>query len=80
MTREARLKKIFQKKTPMNGNFIITQEKNCIKYILQFFPCVVAKFPVFSLSGKVNIQIPCFPCAMATLGRDYISKYFQHFS
>ena len=28
------------------------------------------KFPVFSLSGKMNIQIPgfpCFPCAVATL-------------
>ena len=25
------------------------------------------KFPVFSLSGKSKNQIPCFPCAMATL-------------
>ena len=24
-------------------------------------------FMCFSLSGKVNIQIPCFPCAVATL-------------
>ena len=25
------------------------------------------KFPVFSLSGKRDFQIPCFPCAVATL-------------
>ena len=25
------------------------------------------KFPVFSLSGKMDFQIPCFPCAVATL-------------
>ena len=25
------------------------------------------KFPVFSLSGKIWKQIPCFPCAVATL-------------
>ena len=31
------------------------------------FPCVVPKFPVFSLSEKTNNQIPCLPCAMATL-------------
>ena len=34
------------------------------------FACVkikFTKFPVFSLFGKVNIQIPCFPCAMAIL-------------
>ena len=30
-------------------------------------PCVVPKFPVFSLSGKSDNQIPCFPCAVATL-------------
>ena len=34
---------------------------------LQKIPCVKAKFPVFSLSGKVDSQIPCFPCAVATL-------------
>ena len=28
------------------------------------------KFPVFSLSGKSKNQIPCFPCAVATLGWD----------
>ena len=26
-----------------------------------------SKFPVFSLSGKMDFQIPCFPCAVATL-------------
>ena len=31
------------------------------------FPCVVPKFPAFSLSGKSDNQIPCFPCAVATL-------------
>ena len=31
------------------------------------FPCIKAKFPVFSLSGKSKNQIPCFPCAVATL-------------
>ena len=29
------------------------------------------KFLVFSLSGKVNIKIPCFPCAVATLPTHY---------
>ena len=33
----------------------------------QIFPCVRTKFPVFSLSGKSKNQIPCFPCAVATL-------------
>ena len=36
----------------------------------QNFPGVkikLTKFPVFSLSGKVKIQIPCFPCAVVTL-------------
>ena len=31
------------------------------------FSCVVPKFPVFSLSGKIDDQIPCFPCPVATL-------------
>ena len=35
--------------------------------MFSIFPCVVAKFPMFSLSGKIDIQIPCFPSAMATL-------------
>ena len=31
------------------------------------FLILFGKFPVFSLSGKMDIQIPCFPCAVATL-------------
>ena len=34
---------------------------------LKIFPCAKAKFPVFSLSGKSKNQIPCFPCAIATV-------------
>ena len=30
-------------------------------------PRVVPEFPVFPLSGKLDNQIPCFPCAVATL-------------
>ena len=39
----------------------------------KYFPCVSKFFAVskqnsvFSLSGKSNNQIPCFPCAVATL-------------
>ena len=40
----------------------------------QNFPCVRTKFPVFSLSGKSKNQIPCFPCAVATLGTDNKKK------
>ena len=40
---------------------------------LKNFPCVTAKFPVFSLSGKSKNQIPCFPCAVATLNQ-YLPK------
>ena len=35
----------------------------CKNIFLIFF----SKFPVFSLSGKKDFQIPCFPCAVATL-------------
>ena len=35
----------------------------CKNIFLIFF----SKFPVFSLSGKMDFQIPCFPCAVATL-------------
>ena len=31
------------------------------------FPYVFIKFLVFSLAGKIDNQIPCFPCAVATL-------------
>ena len=43
---------------------------------LRFFPCVKAKFPVFSLSGKSKNQIPCFPCAVATLWNAFLLKNF----
>ena len=39
----------------------------CKNIFLIFF----SKFPVFSLSGKMDFQIPCFPCAMATLFSSY---------
>ena len=35
----------------------------CKNIFLIFF----SKFPVFSLSGKMDFQITCFPCAVATL-------------
>ena len=35
----------------------------CKNIFLIFF----SKFPVFSLSGKMDFQIPCFPCALATM-------------
>ena len=42
--------------------------------VFSIIPCVVAEFPVFFLSGKIDIQIPCFPCAVATLIiRSYIN-------
>ena len=39
----------------------------CKNIFLIFF----SKFPVFSLSGKMDFQIPCFPCAVATLFKLY---------
>ena len=33
-------------------------------------PCVVKTFPVFSLSAKIDDQIPCFLCAVATLNTE----------
>ena len=35
----------------------------CKNIFLIFF----SNFPVFSLSGKMDFQIPCFPCVVATL-------------
>ena len=46
-------------------NFSLCHSK--IFSMSQFFPCVTAKIPVFSLFGKSKNQIPCFPCAVATL-------------
>ena len=53
----------------------------CCHFNNKIFPVLAAfslckknkftKFPVFSLSGKVNSQIPCFPCAVATLFHCY---------
>ena len=37
----------------------------CKNIFLIFF----SKFPVFSLSGKMDFQIPCFPCAVTTLNK-----------
>ena len=52
-------------------NFFLKFKKVNILLILiitvKIFPCAKAKFPVFSLSGKSKNQIPCFPCAVATL-------------
>ena len=45
-----------------------------ITVISKFSIPVSAKFPVFSLSGKSKNQIPCFPCAVATL-----QYFFFHF-
>ena len=48
----------------MKGQFIV---KYFIFREIGKIPCVVPKFHVFSLSGKIDDQIPSFPCAMATL-------------
>ena len=54
----------------MKGQFavkyLIFREIWKISCVVQI-PCVVPKFPVFSLSGKSDNQIPCFPCAVAPL-------------
>ena len=47
-------------------NFSLCHRK-IFSLCLKIFPCVKAKFPVFSLSGKSKNQIPSFPCALATL-------------
>ena len=36
--------------------------------------CVATIFPVFSLSGNVTIQIPCFPCALSCCDCDKTVK------
>ena len=49
----------------------------CKNIFLIFF----SKFPVFSLSGKMDFQIPCFPCAVATLlllKLDWKTYHYQH--
>ena len=47
--------------------FYFNNHSQIFSLCLKIFPCVKAKFPVFSLSGKSKNQIPCFPCAVATL-------------
>ena len=55
---------------PVSQNFSLCQSK---------IPCVKAKFPVFSLSGKSENQIPCFPCAVATLPRSPLKRWRPFF-
>ena len=47
--------------------FYFNNHSKIFSLCLKMFPCVTAKFPVFSLFGKSKNQIPCFPCAVATL-------------
>ena len=65
MPSEARLKILKLKKKPKLFMLIITVQIFSLCY--QIFPYDRTKFPVFSLSGKSKNQIPCFPCAVATL-------------
>ena len=66
--------------TQPEGNFIHLNYKFFFFLTLKNFPVLVvnslcknifliffSKFPVFSLSGKMDFQNPCFPCAVATL-------------
>ena len=75
MPSEARLKIFEIHKRSIILLLIITIQifSLCQKY----FPCVTAKFPVFSLSGKSKNQIPCFPWAVATLSLYRYSVPFQ---
>ena len=65
--------------TQPEGNSIHLNYKFIIFLTFKIFPVLVvnslcknifliffSKFPVFSLSGKMDFQIPCFPCAVAT--------------
>ena len=47
--------------------FYVNNHSPIILPMLAIFPRVRTKFLVFSLSGKSKNQIPCFPCAVATL-------------
>ena len=65
--------------TQPEGNFTNLNYKFFFFFFFytQIFPVLVvnslckniflSKFAVFSLSGKMDFQIPCFPCAVATL-------------
>ena len=57
-------------------NFSLCHRK-IFSLCLKIFPCVKAKFPVFSLSGKSKNQIPCFPCAVATLRKYYQVRHYK---
>ena len=70
MPGEVRLEKIGAHQS-MKGQFTI---KYFIFRIVGKIPCVVPKFPVFSLSGKIGNQIPCFPCAVATLKSVWVDR------
>ena len=73
MPSEARLKKFWNLKNKQTFHFNNHSQifslchRKIFSLCLKIFPCVKAKFPVFSLSGKSKNQIPCFPCAVATL-------------
>ena len=63
MLREARLK-IFEFVNVNNHN---NHSANIFPVLANFSPVSEQNSPVFSLSGKSKNQIPCFPCAVATL-------------
>ena len=76
--------------TQPEGNSIHLNYKIIIFIIPKIFPVLMvnslcknifliffSKFPVFSLSGKMDFQIPCFPgfpCAVATLTVHMVRK------
>ena len=59
--------KKFWKYVKRNMLFTSMNTVKSISLCLKNFPCVITKFPVFSLSGKSKNQIPCCPCAVVTL-------------
>ena len=60
--------------------YLIFREIWKIPCVVQIFR-VVPKFPVFSLSGKSDNKIPCFPCAVATLltlsSDEHLHRYWK---
>ena len=73
MSSEARLKKFenMWRETCFLCQWI---QSKIFSLCLKNFPCVTTKFPVFSLSGKSKTQIPCFPCAVATMRKSEITE------
>ena len=55
----------------MKGQFtikyLIFREIWKFPYVVQIVPVLYLNYPVFSMSGKIDNQIPCFPCAVETL-------------